>query len=65
MSPMIPSPKPKATKGPVVKPLPIKKAPNKQNPIKSSAPSPDEKIYRTMPITEKDLGAIKRMYGIK
>ena len=25
----------------------------------------DDKIYRTMPITEKQLGAIKKMYGIK
>jgi hypothetical protein len=25
----------------------------------------DDKIYRTMPITEKQLGQIKKMYGIK
>jgi hypothetical protein len=25
----------------------------------------DDKIYRTMPITEKQLGSIKKMYGIK
>jgi hypothetical protein len=25
----------------------------------------DDKIYRTMPITEKQLGTIKKMYGIK
>ena len=61
----IPKPNPKATKGPVVKPLPIKAAPKKQNPIKVQPISPDDKIYRTMPITEKDLGTIKKMYGIK
>ena len=77
----IPKPNPKATKGPVVKPqpikpparaikapvkpMPIKTAPNKQNPIKVQPISPDDKIYRTMPITEKDLGTIKKMYGIK
>lgn len=25
----------------------------------------DDKIYRTMPITEKQLGSIKKMYGFK
>jgi hypothetical protein len=60
----IPKPNPRATKAPVVKPLPIKKAPVKQNPIKTKAPSIDDKIYRTMPITEKQLGSIKKMYGI-
>ena len=59
------SPKPKAKKVPVVKPLPIKKAPKKQNPIKVAPPSPDDKIYRTMPITEKQLNGIKKMYGIR
>ena len=30
------------------------------------APLPiDDRIYRTMPITEKQLGAIKKYYGIK
>jgi hypothetical protein len=56
---------PIAKKAPIVKPLPVKKALNKQNPIKMAPPSPDDKIYRTMPITEKDLGTIKKMYGIK
>jgi hypothetical protein len=72
---MIPKPNPGAKKtpiakplpikkGPVVKPLPIKKAPIKQTPIKVRPPSVDDKIFRTMPITEKDLGQIKKMYGI-
>ena len=56
-------------RGPVVDPRPVKKAavkpmPKKQNPIKVNPPSVDDKIYRTMPITEKQLGAIKKMYGI-
>ncbi len=47
---MLPSPNPRATKG---------------TPIKVNPPSVDDKIYRTMPITEKQLGSIKKMYGIK
>ena len=58
----IPKPNPRSSKKAPVKPLPIKKA--KQNPIKVTPPSVDDKIYRTMPITEKQLGAIKKMYGI-
>lgn len=46
----IPKPNPKATKGNAIKPQPM--------PV-------DDKIYRTMPITEKQLGTIKKMYGIK
>ena len=30
-----------------------------------NSPSMDEKIYRTMPITEPQLKQIKKMYGIK
>ena len=55
---------PYAKKAPIVKPLPIKKAPIKDTPIKVRPPSVDDKIFRTMPITEKDLGRIKKMYGI-
>jgi len=51
-------------KAPIVKPLPIKKAPIKDTPIKVRPPSIDDKIYRTMPITEKQLNGIKKMYGI-
>jgi hypothetical protein len=47
---MLPSPNPKATKA---------------APIKVNPPSVDDKIYRTMPITEKQLKGIKKMYGIK
>jgi hypothetical protein len=56
----IPKPNPKASKKAPVKPLP-----RKQNPIKPGPSNPDDKIYRTMPITEKQLGAIKKMYGFK
>ena len=38
-------------------------------PGKPGSPKPgietDERVYRTMPITEKQLGSIKKMYGIK
>jgi hypothetical protein len=43
---------------PVVDPRPGRKVPN-------PGMGNDDKIYRTMPITEKQLGAIKKMYGIK
>ncbi len=54
----------------VVDPRPVKKTAKptkkaKQNPIKNAPSNPDDKIYRTMPITEKQLGAIKKMYGFK
>jgi hypothetical protein len=57
-------------RGPQVDPRPVKKTakpPKKarQNPIKPGPSNPDDKIYRTMPITEKQLGAIKKMYGFK
>jgi hypothetical protein len=71
MAKMFPgNPKPKASKSPEVK-LPSKSpkavkgpksAPIKPMPIK---PPTDDLIYRTMPITEKQLGTIKKMYGIK
>jgi hypothetical protein len=51
---------PRPVKKAAVKPLPVKK----QTPIKVAPPSIDDKIYRTMPITQKDLGRIKKMYGI-
>jgi hypothetical protein len=57
----IPSPKPKATKN--VKGTPIK-TPKAKGPIVKPLPI-DDKVYRTMPITEKQLGSIKKMYGIK
>jgi len=60
---------------PVVDPRPGRKVPNPglgTKPGKGTGikvPNPgmgtDDKIYRTMPITEKQLGAIKKMYGIK
>jgi len=52
-------------RGPVVDPRPGNKAP-KIKPVVDSRPkmNVDDKIYRTMPITEKQLGAIKKMYGI-
>ena len=50
---MIPKPNPGA-----------KKAPIKQTPIKVQPPSVDDRIYRTMPITEPQLKQIKKMYGI-
>jgi hypothetical protein len=44
-----------------VRPLPVK--PGKS---RGARPLPiDEKIVRTMPITEKQLGQIKRAYGVK
>jgi hypothetical protein len=51
---------------PVVDPRPGNKAP-KIKPVIDARPkmSADDKVYRTMPITEKQLGAIKKMYGIK
>jgi hypothetical protein len=59
--------------GPVVDPRPGRKVPNPGLGTKPGTgrkvPNPgmgnDDKIYRTMPITEKQLGAIKKMYGIK
>jgi hypothetical protein len=44
-----------------VKPVTDKMAVNK--PAKPMVD--DDKIYRTMPITQKQLGQIKKMYGIK
>ncbi len=66
----IPSPNPRATKS--VKGSPIK-APKAKGPIvKIPSPKPvsskgvkiDDKILRTMPITEKQLKGIKKMYGM-
>ena len=49
----------------VVDPRPGNKAP-KIKPVVDPRPkmNVDDKIYRTMPITQKDLGRIKKMYGI-
>jgi hypothetical protein len=49
------------------KPFPMPKiTPNKPGAKKPTiSSSTDDKIYRTMPITEKQLGGIKKMYGIK
>jgi hypothetical protein len=53
--------------------LVVDPAPNKKNmklDMKAPVVNPrrkmnvDDKIYRTMPITEKQLGSIKKMYGI-
>ena len=51
---------------PVVDPRPGNKAP-KIKPVVDARPkiNVDDTIYRTMPITEKQLGSIKKMYGIK
>ena len=59
---MIPKPNPKATKKRVVN-TPVAKRKDTAIPVKP--PSVDDKIYRTMPITEKQLGSIKKMYGFK
>jgi hypothetical protein len=56
----LPSRNPKAVKGPKSAPI---KAPKAKGPIMKPLPI-DEKIIRTMPITEKQLGSIKKMYGI-
>ena len=56
----IPTPNPKASKSPKGTPI---KAPKGKGPIMRTLPI-DDKIYRTMPITEKQLGTIKKMYGI-
>jgi hypothetical protein len=53
--------KPKATKN--VKGTPIK-TPKAKGPIVKPLPI-DERIVRTMPITEKQLGQIKKAYGVK
>ena len=62
-----PPPSPKGPKGPKnIKKLPIKplvKAPKGKGPIMRTLPI-DDQIYRTLPITEKQLGTIKKMYGI-
>jgi hypothetical protein len=64
----IPKPNPGAGKKAPVKPLPVKpiKGPrDRAYPMPRVGQPVDDKIYRTMPITEKQLGAIKKMYGIK
>ena len=56
--------------GGMMRPLPIKSG--KKNPIKAPKakgttvkPLPiDDRIIRTMPITEKQLGQIKKYYGV-
>ena len=65
-----PRPGNRGPKGPVVDPRPGKgvpiKAPKAKGPIVKPLPiSGDDKIIRTMPITEKQLGQIKKYYGIK
>ena len=60
-------------KGPTVDPRPGNRAP-KVKPVVDPRPGKgkaamkplpiDDRIYRTMPITEKQLGTIKKMYGI-
>ncbi len=53
------------------RPLPVKrskgtpiKTPKAKGPIVKPQPI-DERIVRTMPITEKQLGQIKKAYGVK
>lgn len=54
-----------------VRPLPVK--PGKGNgkvriqpmPVKPKPVRGDDKLLRTMPITEKQLGQIKKYYGVK
>ena len=54
-------------KGNIVRPLPVKPGKGKKNPgvMKPQPIRGDDKIIRTMPITEKQLGQIKKYYGIK
>jgi hypothetical protein len=62
---MIPDPNPKATKKRATV-QPVKKPVNNAAKRGTMAPLPiDDKIYRTMPITEKQLNGIKKMYGFK
>ena len=56
----IPERNPKATKSPKTVSI---KTPKAKGPIVKPLPI-DERIIRTMPITEKQLGSIKKMYGI-
>ena len=51
---MIPKPDPKA-----------KKKPGTGRIVPNPGLGVDDRIYRTMPITEKQLGTIKKYYGIK
>jgi hypothetical protein len=58
-------PKPPKLKPQPKKPLPVK--PRKPLPVKGKAypmPSIDDDIVRMMPITSKQLGQIKKYYGI-
>jgi len=63
-----PIPTPKNKKGPIIKiPTPPKK-PIKRGKLEKPYPMPgpiDDKIVRTMPITQKQLGQIKKMYKLK
>jgi hypothetical protein len=71
---MIPDPNPKGTKKRTTV-QPVKKTVNNAAKRGTMAPPPkrgtmaplpiDDKIYRTMPITEKQLNGIKKMYGFK
>ena len=61
---MIPSPNPRATKR--KSDAVTTQAKRKVKKGGMMAPLPiDDRIYRTMPITEKQLRSIKNMYGIK
>jgi hypothetical protein len=51
---MFPKPNPKA-----------KKKPGTGQKVPNPGMGTDDRIYRTMPITEKQLGTIKKYYGIK
>jgi hypothetical protein len=66
----IPIPTPRNNKGPIIK-IPRDMTPPKK-PIKGGKldkpfpmPGIDDKIVRTMPITQKQLGQIKKMYKLK
>ena len=59
-------PRPGKNGGGFVKPQPIKsKKPGAGRVVPNPGLGVDDRIYRTMPITEKQLGTIKKMYGIK
>jgi hypothetical protein len=64
----IPLPPSRNNKGPIVKLPVIKPKPIKGGKLEKPYPMPgpiDDKIVRTMPITQKQLGQIKKMYKLK
>ena len=64
----IPIPTPKNNKSPIIKiPKDMTPKPIKGGRLERPFPMPgiDDKIVRTMPITQKQLGQIKKMYKLK